>query len=57
MPNIIFYVIDGAGADFMSVYGYNRRTTPNLERLAARGAVFEHAYSNSSWSKTSNDAS
>ena len=46
--NIIFYIIDGAGADHMSVYGYNRRTTPNLERLAAEGAVFEHAYSNSS---------
>jgi arylsulfatase A len=46
-PNVIFYVIDGGGADLMSVYGYNRRTTPNLERLAAEGAVFEHAYSNS----------
>ena len=52
-PNVIFYVIDGGGADYMSVYGYNRRTTPNLERLAAEGAVFERAYSNSSWSKPS----
>ncbi|MEE9183144.1 MAG: sulfatase [Acidimicrobiia bacterium] len=48
-PNVIFYVIDGGGADYMSVYGYNRRTTPNLERLATEGALFEHAYSNSSW--------
>ncbi len=46
-PNVIFYVIDGGGADQMSVYGYNRRTTPSLERLAAQGAVFEYAYSNS----------
>jgi arylsulfatase A-like enzyme len=53
-PNIILYIIDGAGADFMSVYGYNRRTTPNLERLAAEGAVFEHAYSNSTWTRVSN---
>lgn len=52
-PNIIFYIIDGATRKAMSVYGYNRRTTPNLERLAAEGAVFENAYSNSSWSKTS----
>ena len=52
-PNIIFYVIDGAGADYMSVYGYNRRTTPNLERIAAEGAIFERAYSNSSWTRTS----
>ena len=53
LPNIVFYVIDGAAADFMSVYGYNRRTTPNLERLAAEGALFENAYSNSSWTKVS----
>ncbi len=37
----------------MSVYGYNRRTTPNIERLAAEGAVFERAYSNSSWTRPS----
>jgi arylsulfatase A-like enzyme len=52
-PNVIFYVIDGGAADFMSVYGYNRRTTPNLERLAAEGALFEWAYSNSTWTKPS----
>ncbi len=52
-PNVIFYVIDGGWANDMSVYGYNRRTTPNLERLAAEGAVFEHAYSTSSWTKPS----
>ena len=49
MPNVIFYVIDGGAADFMSAYGYNRRTTPNIERLAAEGAAFERAYSNASW--------
>jgi hypothetical protein len=53
-PNVILYIIDGASADYMSIYGYNRRTTPNLERLAAEGAVFEHAYSNATWTKVSN---
>lgn len=48
-PNIIFYIIDTGGADYMSVYGYNRRTTPNLERIAAEGAIFERVYSNSSF--------
>ncbi len=52
-PNIILYIIDGGAADHMSVYGYNRRTTPDLERLAASGAVFDHAFSNSSWTKIS----
>jgi arylsulfatase A len=53
MPNIIFYVIDGAGAEYMSLYGYNRRTTPNIDRLAAEGAVFERAYSNARWTRPS----
>ena len=52
-PNVVFYVIDGGAADFMSVYGYNRRTTPNVERLAAQGVVFERAYSNSSYTRPS----
>jgi len=52
-PNVVFYVIDGGGADFMSVYGYHRRTTPTLERLASEGAVFERVYSNSSWTRPS----
>ena len=52
-PNVIFYVIDSAGADFMSVYGYNRRTTPYIAQLAAEGAVFENAYSNSSFTRPS----
>ncbi len=52
-PNVIFYIIDGGGADQMSLYGYNRHTTPNLERLAREGAVFEHAYSTSLWTAPS----
>ncbi len=52
-PNVVFYVIDGGAADYMSAYGYNRRTTPNIERLAAEGAFFERAYSNSTWTKPS----
>lgn len=52
-PNVILYVMDAAGAEYISAYGYHRRTTPNLERLAALGALFERAYSNSTWSKPS----
>ena len=52
-PNVIFYVIDGGGADLMSLYGYNRPTTPFLERLAREGTVFEHAYSNATWTQAS----
>ncbi len=52
-PNVIFYVIDGGGGDLMSVYGYERPTTPFLETLAAEAALFERAYSNSTWTQPS----
>lgn len=52
-PNVILYVIDGGGADYMSLYGYDRPTTPNLERLAGEGVVFERAHSNSAWTRSS----
>ena len=52
-PNVILYIIDGGGADLMSVYGYSRPTTPYLEELAKEGAIFERAYSNSTWTQPS----
>jgi arylsulfatase A-like enzyme len=53
VPNVIFYVIDGGGADEMSLYRYGRPTTPFLEELAKEGVVFEHAYANATWTQPS----
>ena len=36
-------------AQNLSLYGYGRPTTPNLEGLAARGVRFRHAFATSSW--------
>ncbi|MFH1765038.1 MAG: sulfatase, partial [Gemmatimonadota bacterium] len=52
-PNVILYFVDGFGAEYLSLYGYNLRTTPNLERLAAGGAMFEQAYTNARWTTPS----
>ncbi len=52
-PNVIFYIIDGGGADYMSLQGYNRANTPHLEHLAEQGAMFERAYSSATWTKPS----
>jgi arylsulfatase A-like enzyme len=52
-PNVVFYVIDGGGADQMSVYGYERPTTPFLEELASEAVVFERAFSNATWTQPS----
>lgn len=48
-PNVLLLIIDTERADHLSSYGYARRTSPNLDRLAAEGALFERAYSSSSW--------
>jgi arylsulfatase A-like enzyme len=46
MPNIILLGWDGINATHMSVYGYERKTTPNLDRLSSTALVFENAYPN-----------
>jgi len=48
-PNLLLLVIDSARADHFSCYGYDRPTTPNIDRIAAEGVQFEAAYSESSW--------
>ena len=52
-PNVILYVIDGAAAEQMSLYGYHRANTPTLDSLAQEGVVFDWAFSNSSWTRPS----
>ena len=52
-PNVIFYVIDAGDADLMSLYGYERSTTPFLEGLAAEGTLFTRAYSSATWTQPS----
>ena len=42
-PNVLLIVLDTVRADRMSLYGYERSTTPALERLAQRGIRFAEA--------------
>ena len=43
--NLILFGIDSLWADRMSCYGYDRLTTPNIDRLASQGVLFENTYS------------
>jgi arylsulfatase A-like enzyme len=43
--NVILLGIDSLRADHLSSYGYNRLTTPHLDRLATQGVLFERNYS------------
>jgi arylsulfatase A-like enzyme len=52
-PNVLLVVLDTVRADRMSLYGYDRPTTPKLDRLA-RGAVrFDEARSTAPWTLAS----
>ena len=43
-PNILLVANDSMRPDRLGAYGYERPTSPNLDRLAAESVVFEHAY-------------
>ncbi len=43
--NILFITMDAVRADHLSCYGYKRKTTPNIDKIASQGTVFERAYS------------
>ena len=43
-PNILFIMADQLAASVLPAYGHKLVKTPNLDRLAARGTVFENAY-------------
>lgn len=40
-PNVLILAADSVRPDHMSAFGYQRPTTPNLDKLVAQGAVFE----------------
>ena len=43
-PPVVVVLWDAARPDHLSAYGYGRRTTPCLDRIAAESAVFTRAY-------------
>lgn len=51
--NVVFLLVDTLRADHLGTYGYGRRTSENIDLMAAGGIVFDKVYSQSSWTKTS----
>ena len=48
-PNIVLIVLDTVRRASLSMYGYQRPTSPAMERWAAHGVRFEHALATASW--------
>ncbi len=42
--NVLLITIDTTRADHLGVYGYKRPTSPNLDKLAADGTVFQNGW-------------
>ncbi len=51
--NVLFIVIDTLRSDRLGCYGYERDTSPYLDRFAGEGARFAHHLAQSSWTKCS----
>ncbi len=48
-PNVLLIVLDTVAAGHLSLYGYDRPTSPTLESLARRGIRFDRVQATSSW--------
>ena len=51
-PNILLYVIDTLRADHLGCYGFSS-PTPRIDAFAEQATLFETAYAQSSWTKSS----
>jgi arylsulfatase A-like enzyme len=54
--NVLLIVWDTVRAGNLSLYGYGRRTSPNLERLATRGVRFDQAFATAPWTLPSHSS-
>jgi len=51
--NIVLITIDTLRADHLSCYGYERKTSPNIDKIAKKGTIFKNAIAPSSWTAPS----
>lgn len=55
-PNVLWIVLDNVRAESLSLYGYDRPTSPNLQRIAREGICFTQARSPAPWTLPSHAA-
>lgn len=48
-PNVLVLILDTVRASRLSLYGFARRTTPELERISADATTFDYAMATAPW--------
>ena len=48
-PNVVVVVLDTVRADHLSGYGYERKTSPNLDAFAASATLYQRAQASAPW--------
>ncbi|MBN2340645.1 MAG: sulfatase [Deltaproteobacteria bacterium] len=51
--SVVLLIYDALNAQHMSVYGYERKTTPFMEQIANQGLILTNHVSNSTWTRPS----
>jgi len=51
--NVIVILLDAVRSDHLGCYGYDRNTSPNIDRLAEEGVLFKKAFAQSSHTQES----
>ncbi|MCK4942948.1 MAG: sulfatase-like hydrolase/transferase, partial [Candidatus Aminicenantes bacterium] len=52
-PDVFIFLIDGCQASHLKSYGYHRATSPTSDALARDGVVFDNAYANATFTRSS----
>jgi arylsulfatase A-like enzyme len=48
-PNVLLISVDTLRFDHISCYGYRKKTTPNIDRIASEGTIFRENFSTAIW--------
>ncbi|HTS71429.1 MAG TPA: sulfatase [Terriglobia bacterium] len=51
LPNVLVVSLDSVGAGHLGCYGYERPTSPHIDRLAQGGVLFENVRTQANWTK------
>src|SRR5260370_12907441 len=50
-PNVVLLSVDSLAWQHLSCYGYGQTTSPNIDKLAESGVLFENVIAPSNWTK------